>query len=238
MARRCAFPVLALGPVLTAAVWLGLPSTPLHSQTPDQSPPAAAQLAQRLQKRYATIRDFRADFTQEVRGGVLRTISTTEHGQMKVKKPGRLLMTYDPPQKKVFVSDGDVIKQYFAADRSGIQSPMPSRDELSTAILFLAGQGNLVNDFHAAMADTQPESEWALALTPVERQEDFALLTLFVDRQSLAFRGMTTLDHQGGTSVFRFDNLKENVGLPDSDFRFTFPKGTNVIYSGGAPHVH
>ena len=141
-------------------------------------------------------------------------------------------MTYAAPQKKTFVADGVRVKQYFAADRSGTEGPMPTGEDLSSAILFLAGQGDLIKDFRARLPTDQPGDEWALELTPVTRQDDFAILMLFVDRRTLALHGMTTVDHQGGTFVFRFTNLRENVRLPDSDFRFTFPKGTNVIYTG------
>jgi outer membrane lipoprotein carrier protein len=192
--------------------------------------PSAAQLAQSLQKRYATIRDFKADFTHEVKGAVLRTVTTVERGDLKVKKPGRLWMSYTTPQKKSFVADGTQIYTYNASDRAGTQGPMPAADDMSVAILFLAGRGDLVKDFKASMPATQPAGEWQLVLTPLKRQPDFATLTLAVDRTTLAIRGMTTVDAQGGTFILRFTNLQENIGLKDTDFRFTFPRGTNVIY--------
>ena len=39
-------------------------------------------------------------------------------------------------------------------------------------------------------------------------------------------KGLTTVDHKGGTFVFAFTNIRENVGLKDSDFHFTFPRNT------------
>jgi outer membrane lipoprotein carrier protein len=192
--------------------------------------PAAAELAMSLQKRYATIRDFKADFTHEVKGAVLRTVTTVERGDLKVKKPGRLWMTYTAPQKKAFVADGSFIYTYNASDRAGTQGPMPAAGDTSVAILFLAGRGDLVKDFTASMPATHPAGEWHLVLTPLKRQPDFATLTLAVDRASLAIRGMTTVDAQGGTFILRFTNLQENIGLKDTDFRFTFPRGTHVIH--------
>ena len=202
-------------------------SRPVHGQTP-----SPADLAKSLQKRYATIKDFRADFTHQVQGSVLRTLRTTEHGEIKVLKPGRVWMKYAPPQKKDFVADGTCVYTYVAADRSGTKDLMPTGDDISMAILFVAGRGDLVKDFRAAMPATQPADMWHLTLTPVKRQEDFATMTLAVDRRTLVLRGMTTVDHRGGTFVFAFTNIRENVGLKDSDFNFTFPRNTNVIHSG------
>jgi len=219
MQVRVALSLLAVG-LLAVAL-------PVHSQTP-----SADELAQNLQKRYATIKDFRADFTHQVQGAVLRTLRTTERGEIKVKKPGRVWMEYGPPQKKTFVSDGTSIKTYIASDRTGTEGPMPQGEDISMAILFVAGRGDLVKDFKAAMPASQPADAWHLSLTPVKRQEDFATLTLEVDRRTLVLRGLTTVDHQGGTFVFSFTNIRENVGLKDNDFRFTFPRKTNVIYTG------
>ena len=219
MQVRFALPLLAAG--LLAA------SPALNSQGP-----SADELARTLQKRYATIRDFRADFTHQVQGSVLRTLRTTEQGTLKVLKPGRVWMSYAPPQKKEFVADGIRIYTYVAADRSGTEGPMPQGDDISAAILFVAGRGDLVKDFRAAMPAVQPADAWHLTLTPLKRQDDFATMTLVVDRKTLVLRGLTTIDHQGGTFVFAFTNIRENVGLKDTDFRFTFPRKTNVIHTG------
>ena len=215
---------------LTALVTLSgvvAASRPVRAQTP-----SANELAKSLQQRYATIKDFRADFTHQVQGAVLRTLRTTEHGEIKVKKPGRVWMTYAAPQKKDFVADGTYVYTYVAADRSGTKGPMPTGDDISIAILFVAGRGDLVKDFRASMPATQPADVWHLTLTPVKRQEDFATMTLVVDRKTLVLRGLTTVDHKGGTFVFAFTNIRENVGLKDSDFNYTFPRNANVIFTG------
>ncbi len=199
-------------------------SRPVYGQTP--SPP---ELAAAVQKRYATIKDFRADFTHEVQGAVLRTLRTTERGEIKVKKPGRVWMKYAPPQKKDFVADGRCVYTYVAADRSGTKGPMPVGEDISIAILFVAGRGDLVKDFRATMPATQPPDVWHLTLTPIKRQEDFATMTLVLDRKTLVLRGLTTIDHKGGNFVFGFTNIRENVDLKDSDFQFTFPRNANVV---------
>ena len=131
-----------------------------------------------------------------------------------------------------FVADGTYIYTYVAADRSGTQQPMPKGDDISMAILFVAGRGDLVKDFRATMPAAQPADAWHLTLTPVKRQEDFANMTLVIDRRTLMLRGMTTIDHKGGTFVFAFTNIRENVGLKDSDFHYTFPRNANVIHTG------
>jgi outer membrane lipoprotein-sorting protein len=106
--------------------------------------------------------------------------------------------------------------------------PLPKENEASTALMFLAGRGNLARDFTAVMpADTPPAGEWHLRLVPKSKQADFNTLTLFVDRATLALRGFSTTDDQG-TNVIRFTNLKENTGVADKAFLFSFPPGTEI----------
>lgn len=188
--------------------------------------PTAAELAARLQKRYESIRDFTADFTQTYRG-VLQRKPTTERGKVLVKKPSRVRFTYEGAEKKIFVSDGKTFKSYYQDGGTGSEYPLPKEDEASTALLFLAGRGNLSRDFSAGLANGAPPTEWHLGLVPSTKQADFDTLTLFVDRHSLSLLGFETTDAQG-TNTIRFSNLKENTGLSDTAFAFTFPRGTVI----------
>lgn len=201
-----------------------------HAQTP-----SAAELASRLQTRYAAIRDFRADFTQKERGSVLRTVQTESRGTVRVKKPGRMWWDYQKPSKQTLVSDGTTLFYYNAADRTGVRSPMPTGTDLSAAVLFLAGRGDITRDFTSTLLPSAPVDAWHLTLTPKVRQDDFATLTLQVDRATLTFRGLHFKDHAGSENTIRFTNLRENVGLADTEFRFTFPRGTHVTDSGRTP---
>ena len=60
-------------------------------------------------------------------------------------------------------------------------------------------------------------------------------MTLEVDRASLQLRGLSVVNTQGTTNRYRFTNLRENVGLPDSDFTFQVPRGVDVRSSPGVP---
>ena len=50
-----------------------------------------------------------------------------------------------------------------------------------------------------------------------------------MDGTSYAMRQLIVVDGQGGTSTFSFTNLRENVGVADSRFVFTMPKGVDVV---------
>jgi outer membrane lipoprotein carrier protein len=188
-------------------------------------------LAKALQARYQTVQDFTADFVQTYRGGVLRT-ETRERGTVSVKKPGRMRWIYTSPERKEFVSDGQKMYSYILEDRQVTVSNVPSESEAPTPVLFLAGKGDLVKDFTAAMAESPVAGSVALKLTPRKNEPEYEYLIVAVDPATLQIRALTTRDRQGGESTLRFENLKENKGIADKDFAFRIPRGVDVITNG------
>jgi outer membrane lipoprotein carrier protein len=204
--------------------------------TPSASRQDAGDFARALQKKYGTVRDFSAEFVHTYEGGVLKQ-KATERGTVLIKKPGKMRWTYTHPEEKLFVSDGVKLYSYIKADRQVTVSALPREDQATTAILFLAGKGDLARDF--AVDYTQvpgaPPDTVGLKLVPKTRQAEYESLLLAVDRDTLRLRTLVTVDQQGGTSTFNFANLKENVGIPDKSFAFTPPRGVDVIGSSHAP---
>jgi len=191
----------------------------------------APELAAALQRKYAGIRDFSADFTHVYEGGVLRK-QITERGHLLVKKPGMMRWDYSTPEPKQFVSDGVKMYSYIPQDKQVIVAPVPTDENAPTPTLFLAGKGNVTRDFTPSLVDAppgMPPGSRTLKLIPKARQRDYDWLVLVLDPDSLAIRGLLTVDAQGGKSSFLFTNLKENVGLADKEFAFKIPRGVDVV---------
>ncbi len=192
-----------------------------------QAPPPADQLARQLQNHYDQVKDFTAGFTQTFRGVALPQ-QTTERGQVMVKKPYRMRWTYTAPEKKELVVDGLQFWDFRPIDKVVLVRPLPKENEASTALLFLAGRGSLTGDFVVSLPATQPEGEWHLALVPKKPQQDFTSLVVQMDRKTMALRGLVKSDDTG-IWTYKFQNLKENVGLTDKQFTFTAPSGVEII---------
>lgn len=192
---------------------------------------SAAEVAAALQTKYDRVKDFSADFTQHYESSVLRR-KVTEAGRVQVKKPGRMRWDYTTPEKKVFVSDGQRISLYIAADNQVTVSPMPKQDEATTALLFLVGKGDLTRDFAVSFASRSGEpGTYALRLDPRIAERDYEWLELVVDRSTLQIRELSFDDRQGGRNTIQLTNFKENAGIPDKTFAFQPPRGADVIYT-------
>jgi outer membrane lipoprotein carrier protein len=194
---------------------------------PSAQTPTAAEITRRIQAHYDTVRDFRADFTQTHKGAFLRQTSV-ERGNLVVKKVNRMRVSYATRPRKEFVADGTTLYAHFIEDKFGTETPLPRAGESSIALLFLAGRGNLLEDFVASLPAAQPEGRWEVTLTPKTPQPDFDTLTLVVERNSYKLAGLSTQDDASGTSTFQFSNLRENTGIADSAFNFKFPPNVAI----------
>ena len=200
----------------------------LSAQTPD-----AQTIANKVQQRYAGIRDFSGDFVQSYEGGVLRT-KTTERGTMSIKRPGRMRWVYAKPDRKEFVSDGNRLYTYLVDDRQVVVSKAPGPSDGTIPALFLAGQADLAKDFVPSFTELPgaPKELIGVKLVSKKPDPDYEWLAIGVDPGTMQIRHLIAADRQGGKSAFSFTNLKENRGLSDKDFEFHIPRGVDVVTNG------
>lgn len=191
----------------------------------------AVDVAAALQERYDSVGDFSASFVHTYEGGLLRT-TASERGDVQIKKPGKMRWSYREPEEKLFVSDGRTMYSYVPADRQVIVTEVASDGQGGAPVLFLAGTGDLTRDFDVSYASGLREDgpgTLALELTPRVAEPDYESIVLVVDEASLQIRRLVTVDPQGGTSTLIFDGIRENLGIADSSFAFTVPRGVDVI---------
>ena len=190
----------------------------------------AEDLQQALQRRYESMLDLTADFTQTYEGGVLRS-RLVESGRVQLKIPGKMRWDYQEPEHKLMVSDGEQMFMYLPDDEQVMVVPVPSADQATSPALILAGIGDFVNDFTAALDTVQdaPPDSYVLRLTPTRPEPDFEFLTVVLDSRSLTITRLMAYDLQGGISTFFFSNLQENLDLSDTPFTFEIPRDTEII---------
>jgi hypothetical protein len=69
-------------------------------------------------------------------------------------------------------------------------APLPKTDEASSAMMFLAGRGDLLRDFTPSLGANQPAESWRLDLMPKTPQPDFKTLTLIVNRATMVLEDL------------------------------------------------
>jgi outer membrane lipoprotein carrier protein len=193
--------------------------------TADTDAPLAQSLVRRLEERQARAQDMTARFVQSYRSGILGR-EVVERGIVRLKRPGRMLWEYKDPEKKTFLSDGKSYYFYVPADRQVIVRDQD--EERGVATRLLSGKGGLLQEFEVSLDAPPAEGVYRLRLSP--RKEDPEIQVLIVDVEpSGLLRAIQVEDAQGNRSRFRFDEVRENTGLPDRLFRFEVPPGVEVI---------
>jgi outer membrane lipoprotein carrier protein len=195
----------------------------------------ARQVAVKLQAVYEGTRDFKAAFQQEYTSAALGRRKASS-GFVYVKKPGRMRWDYKEPSPKHFVADGKALYVYDPELEQVMVDRSFSGSELSTAVTFLWGKGNLLEEFEVSFstrAELQGGDAYVLELKP-RKSARFRKLWFAVEKDS--FRVLRTLveDPGGNLNRITFSKMATNVGLEDAAFVFEIPKGVEVLEVPGS----
>jgi outer membrane lipoprotein carrier protein len=167
---------------------------------------------------------LRAEFSQTVfdRAG-RRTQEAT--GELFFSRPGKFRWVYRKPYAQLIVGDGTRLWVYDEDLDQVTVRPLDQSIGESPAAL-LAGDNDIGKLFELRDVPDRDGLEW-LEATPKSREGSF-------ESVRMGFRGndlqiMELRDNFGQTTVLRFSRLQRNPRLGASLFRFTPPKGADVI---------
>ncbi|MGH8618131.1 MAG: outer membrane lipoprotein chaperone LolA [Burkholderiales bacterium] len=166
----------------------------------------------------------KARFAQVVVDKNLKRISEAT-GTMQLQRPGRFRWEYAKPYEQLIVGDGARIWIY---DKDLNQVTMRKLDRAlgSTPAALLAGSNEIEKAFTLADAGTQDGMEWVEA-TPRSKDSTFERVRMGFGKEGL--EAMELRDAFGQTTFMKFGSIERNPKLVPESFRFTPPKGADVI---------
>jgi outer membrane lipoprotein carrier protein len=198
-----------------------LPQAPSHSRL---TPASAQEIVAAIDARHRGLRDFEARFVQVYRSGVLGQ-EVIESGSLRFKRPGRMRWEYRKPERKLFVCDGARYYFYVPADRQVIVRVRGGDQGL--AFRLLSGEIAIAREFTPVVEQAGPDTT-RLRLTPRRPDAEVQSIVLDVD-SAFRLRALEIRDLQDNVSQFRFEDIRENRGFADGDFRFEIPAGVEVL---------
>jgi outer membrane lipoprotein carrier protein len=188
---------------------------------------ASASSASSLERFSEFINGFRT-----ARGGFEQKIFDSNHrllqesrGSLAFSRPGRFRWTYVKPYPQLIVGDGSRVWIY---DEDLKQVTVKKLDQAlgSTPAALLAGNNEAMRAFNLSDEGTKDGIEWLEAL-PRGKESSFERIRMGFDTSGL--RAMELVDTFGQTTVLRFNALERNPDLGPGLFRFSPPKGVDVI---------
>jgi outer membrane lipoprotein carrier protein len=181
----------------------------------------AADPAAVVEQHYAALADLTAKVVQKNR---LVTIGKTQtfEGTLRIRKPGRLRIDYTNGQQ--IVIDGSAAWFYSKKSEQAFKRTFTDFEQANIPVAFLLGASSIRDDF----AVTPSGAGSSLDLTPKKPGASMKKLILNVD-QAGRITAMTIHDKSGNRTEITFSDIQEDTGLGDDLFKFTPPKGTEII---------
>ena len=182
-----------------------------------------AASVERFQSYLRTTQAAKADFQQKVFDKSGKLVQESR-GSFSFLRPGRFRWAYvKPPQ--LIVGDGERVWIH-DADLNQVTVRRATRVLGSTPAALLAGASDLAKSFELVEAGTKDGLEW-LEAKPREKESGFERIRLGMSVSGV--EAMELVDHFGQTTVLRFSNMERNPQFDAGTFRFTPPKGVDVL---------
>ena len=166
----------------------------------------------------------RARFAQMVLDKNLKMLQQAT-GTMQFSRPGKFRWEYDKPQEQIIVSDGSRVWLY-DKDLNQVTVRRVDRALGSSPAALLAGSNEIEKSYTFTALGNQEGLDWLEAI-PRTQETAFEKIRLGFGKSGL--EAMELRDQFGQVTVIKFSTIERNVKLPPEAFRFTPPKGADVI---------
>lgn len=175
------------------------------------------------------LQSLQADFTQTVQDSQDHVVEKSS-GTLAIKRPGKFRWDYAKPNAQVIVSDGTRIWLY-DAELEQLTIRNVDKTLSGTPAMLLsgnqaAGQDVLRTQFEVNHVE-QRDGMTVVNLAPKNGDTDFKLVQLALKGDQLVAMSLT--DKLAQTTLLQFSKFKRNASLSDATFKFTAPKGVDVI---------
>ena len=185
---------------------------------------AEAASLERFKSFLRTTQSARAEFTQRVSDRQGKPLQESS-GSFSYVRPGRFRWVYAKPNPQLIVGYGARVWIY-DEDLNQVTVSRMARALGSTPAALLAGSAEIEQEFVFTEAGMEGGLEW-LEAKPRDREASFERIRLGMGAGGV--EAMELFDHFGQTTRLRFSKLVRNPPLDPESFRFTPPKGADVL---------
>ncbi len=186
--------------------------------------PAMAGGTDRLNAFMTDTRSAKSEFSQRIidRNGKLTQES---RGTLEFARPGKFRWNYVKPYSQLIVGDGTKV---WIHDPDLNQVSIRRIDAAlgATPAALLAGNNDALKAFDLKDEGVRDGLEWVLA-TPKKKDGNFERIRIGLSAEGVAAMELT--DAFGQQTLLRFQAMERNPRIDPATFRFTPPKGADVI---------
>ena len=180
-----------------------------------------------LKARFHGLDSFTAEFTQTLFDANQEKQEEVK-GILRVQRPDRFNLEYTEPYYQLYVADG---KHLYFYDKDLEQVTIkPQRTMLDNSPAMILSNPERLDTLYTVTPQGRDEGLFWYELVPKQEGSHFARIELGFDKQNL--RVMELQDSFGQTTRLELHDFRRNPDLDPKLFRFTPPKGVDVIRDG------
>lgn len=179
---------------------------------------------ERFQQFLRTTQSTTADFEQKVFDRNRKLVQESS-GRFAFLRPGRFRWTYAKPFAQLIVGDGERV-WVFDRDLNQVTVRRIAKALGSTPAALLAGASDVDKAFDLAEGGDRDGLAWVEA-KPKDKDAGFERIRLGMSVAGI--EAMELVDNFGQTTLLRFTKLVRNPQIDPETFRFTPPKGADVL---------
>jgi outer membrane lipoprotein carrier protein len=183
------------------------------------------EITDRLQKRYDSIQDATARFTQHVKFGFSK-IEQNFSGTLRMKKPNKYRIE---TEYQTLVTDGATVWSFSPVNKQVLIDRYKETPDSFTPEQFLL---NLPSRYFATLLPSDKSSEPALILlklVPKDDQSFVKSMKVWVEEGTWVVRRVEMIDVNDTEKTYTVQDMKINTNLKENTFAFTPPPGTEVV---------
>jgi outer membrane lipoprotein carrier protein len=188
-------------------------------------PQDVEEIVAKLQKKYESVRDLSASFTQNVRFGVTQSTQSFE-GRLWLKKNNKYRIEMD---QQTIVTDGNSVWTYSSITGQVFIDNFRDDPKAMTPERFLA---TAPKDFQASMLSKERldgKEVVVVKFIPRERKSTIQSMKIWVTTSDWLMVKVEVLDAGETVTTYSVKELRLNSGISDTLFQFVPPPEAEVI---------
>lgn len=182
-------------------------------------------VTEKIQRRYETIEDATARFSQQVKFGYSK-IEQNFSGTLVMKKPNRYRIE---SEHQTLVTDGTTVWSYSPMNKQVIVDRYKENQNSLSPEHFLL---NLPSNYYSSILgkeSAEGSSLVVLRLLPKDDQSFVKSMKVWVEEGTWVVRKVELVDVNDTQTIYTVQDIKLNTNVKESAFVFSPPSGTEIV---------
>lgn len=183
-----------------------------------------------LQKAYAKMKSFKAQFNQEL---FHRESNTTQSrkGTILFQQPININWETEKPNAEILVINNKEIWNYLPEEEIAYRYHPNVMESSHAALSVITGQNKISDNFEIEIledADATAQGLKAFLLYPINPTPQIVEAQLWINPKTNEIKKATILDFYGNTNSIEFTKFTPNARVKKKDFIFKTPEGVDI----------